>query len=215
MMQRQSWPNPSKIVSEITMAYSNWYKFLTKRGFKPQLHKLKNETQPLKISSETSKPQYSPPHLTCTNKVQLNKQSKHEKTFHCKLCKHPKFFSLTANFCCLTNQCNYMLKMLWPNLQNPILSAFEALWFTYSFNATPMAPPGTKFMSILNTSKAPLWDTMQPKDGISFPNLTKCYKVLVADTGAIKTSNTITFNHHHIPTPNIQHQPNTQGHRDL
>ena len=57
----------------------------------------------------------------------------------------PQVFPI-ANWCRLTEHCDYTLNMMHPCCQSPALLAFEAMEGSYSFDATPMAPPGTKVL---------------------------------------------------------------------
>jgi hypothetical protein len=57
----------------------------------------------------------------------------------------PKSFPI-ANWCFLTNQCNYTINMLQPCRQNPLLSAFKAMEGSFLFDATPIVPPGTEVL---------------------------------------------------------------------
>mmetsp|Transcript_30567 Transcript_30567/g.62466 ORF Transcript_30567/g.62466 Transcript_30567/m.62466 type:complete len:109 (-) Transcript_30567:1347-1673(-) len=47
------------------------------------------------------------------------------------------------HWCKLIPQATMTLNMLRPCRQNPALSAWEALFGAFSFDATPLAPPGT------------------------------------------------------------------------
>ena len=55
-------------------------------------------------------------------------------------------------------QCNITLNTLCPCCQNPKLSAQEALHGAFSFDATPMVPPGTKCCVHANPQSWALWD---------------------------------------------------------
>ena len=93
--------------------------------------------------------------------------------------------------------------MLQPNRQNPKLSAFEALWGTYSFDATPMTPPGTKCHGHNKAKKHASWEYHTTNAYYPNPKLDhyQCYELLVQVTGAICTSDTIIFNHQNISLP--------------
>ncbi len=62
-----------------------------------------------------------------------------------------------ANWCHLTNQCNHTVNMPCPCCQNPALSAFESMEGSFSFDATPMAPPGTKVLVHLKPAQRKSW----------------------------------------------------------
>jgi hypothetical protein len=96
------------------------------------------------IQSQQTSLQYTSPDIHCTNSA---KQAifTWKNHFTAGIANLPKSFPIT-NWCCLTNQCNYMINMLCPCCQNPLLSAFEAMEGSYLFDAKPMAPPGTKVL---------------------------------------------------------------------
>ncbi len=130
---------------ELLCAYDKIYKWLTLRGFKPLLHKLDNKTSKdveTFVATEYTCIQYTPPDIHRTNpaKQALCTWKNHFLTGMAGL---PKSFPV-ANWCRLTTQCNATLNMLHLCRQNPLLLAYEALEGSFSFNATPMAPLGTK-----------------------------------------------------------------------
>jgi hypothetical protein len=130
---------------KLLCAYQLAYEYLTCRGFKPLLQKMDNETSKDVedfIKSQQRTLQYTPPDIHCTNSSQrvIRTWKNH---FTAGIASLPKSFPI-ANWCCPANQCNYTVNMLRPCHQNPALSAFEAMEGSFSFDATPMAPPGTE-----------------------------------------------------------------------
>ena len=101
--------------------------------------------QPSKISSGINKAQYSTPHLTCKDKIQLSKQSKHKKSFISGIPPspiHPCTFSICFG---LTGK-----------TQTSLLSKLSG-------TLTPWFHQALGIMSSLNHPNVPHGDTMQPK----------------------------------------------------
>jgi hypothetical protein len=95
---------------------------------------------------------YTPPDIYCTNSAKraIRTWNNH---FPAGIASLFKSFPI-ANWCHLTNQCDYTINMLRPCCQNPALSAFEAMEGLFSFDATPMAPPGTDVLVHLKPSRS-------------------------------------------------------------
>jgi hypothetical protein len=95
--------------------------------------------------------------------------------------------------------------MLHPCCQNPLLSAHEALEGSFSFNATPMAPLGMEILVHMKPNQRSTWGYHASKAWYlsHSPNHYRCIRVLMADTGGERTTDTFRFNHHSIPVPKI------------
>jgi hypothetical protein len=108
-------PNKNRTKEELLQAYHITYKYLSSRGFKPQLHKMDNKTSKDVeefIESQGTALQYTPPDIHQTNsaKQAIRTWKNH---FTAGIVSLPKTFPI-ANWCRLTNQCNYMINMLRP-----------------------------------------------------------------------------------------------------
>jgi hypothetical protein len=151
-------PIKNRKKQELLRAYQITHKNLSSRGFKPHLHKMDNETsKDVKdfIQSQQTTLQYTPPDIHCTNSA---KQAicTWKNHFTAVIPSLPKSFPI-ANWCCLTNQCNYTINMLCPCCQNPLLSAFDfdAMEGPYLFDAASMAPsctPQTNLLQVMEFS---------------------------------------------------------------
>ena len=146
-------PIKNRTKEELLCAYQVTYNYLTARGFKPRLHKMDNETShdvKTFVASQNTNLQYTPPDMHRTNSAEraIRTWNYH---FSAGLASLPTSFPI-ANWCRLTNQCDYTINMLRPCWQNPLLSAFEAMEGSFSFDATPMAPPGTDVLIHLKPS---------------------------------------------------------------
>ncbi len=121
-------PIKNRTKQELLCAYQITYKYLSSCGFKPCLHKMDNKTskdvEDL-IQSQQTTLQYTPLDIHCTSSA---KQAIHtwKNHFTTGIASIPKSFPI-ANWCCLTNQCDYTINMLCPCCQNPLLYAFEAM----------------------------------------------------------------------------------------
>ncbi len=151
-------PIKNRTNEELLPAYQLGYKYLTNHGFKLLLHKMDNKTSKDVedfIQSQQTTLQYTPLDIHHTNSAKraIWMWKNHFTTGIASL---PKSFPI-ANCCRLTNQCNYTMNMLRPCRQNPTLSAFESTEGFFSFDATPMAPPGTKVLVHLKPAQRKSW----------------------------------------------------------
>ncbi len=181
-----SFPIKNCTKEELLHAFQLTYEYLTCCGFKPLLHKMDNETSKDVedfIKSQQTTLQYTPPDIHHTNsaKMVIRMWKNHPTAGIASL---PKSYPV-ANWCCLTNQCNYTVNMLQPCCQNPALSTFEAMEGSFSFDATPMAPPGTKVLVHLKPSRQKFWSFHAANGwyiGLSLKHY-PCICTIMADTG--------------------------------
>ena len=173
MMQMQSLPYPSKI---IVIQKSPW---LIPNGINlsPQKVSSHEDTSSTikypwqsKNSSETNNT-YNTPHLTSQNAAEEAIQT-WKTIFIAGIAGTPNSFPLAANFWYLTNLCNYMLNMLWPNWQNPNLSAFKAHAVHTHSMPCPWHHQIPCVMSALISLNASHGDATQSKHGTLALNLT-------------------------------------------
>ena len=126
-------------------AYEEIYTMLTARGLKPKLHWLDNEaSKALKnfISQADTEYQLTPPHIHQRNAAERAIR-KFKNNFISGLCSVDKNFPWHL-WCRLLDQAELTLNMLRTSRINPKLSAHEQINGTHDFNATPLAPPGTR-----------------------------------------------------------------------
>jgi hypothetical protein len=164
----ESIPIKNRTKQEVLRAYQITYKYLSSCRFKARLHKMDNETsKDVKdfIQSRQTSLQYTPLDIHHTNsaKQAICTRKNH---FTAGIAILPKSFPI-ANWCRLTNQCNYTINMLCPCCQNPLLSAFEAMEGSYLLEATTMDPPGTKVLVHLKQTHHRSWSFMPPTVGPS------------------------------------------------
>jgi hypothetical protein len=202
----RSIPIKSRSKEELLRPYHEVYEWLLVRGFKPLLHKMDNKTShKVKqfIQGQQTRLQYTPLDMYCTNLVEraIGTWKNH---FLASIAGLLKSFPI-ANWCRLTKQCDATLNMLYPCCQNTLLSAHETLEGSFSFDATPMAPLGTEVLVHMKPNRRSTWGYHASKAWYlsHSPNHYRCIRVLMANTGGERTTNTFRFNHHSIPVPKI------------
>jgi hypothetical protein len=89
--------------------------------------------------------------------------------------------------------------------QNKSLSAHTALYGEFHFEATPMAPPGTKVLIHEKSGKRGSWAFHAIMGWYVGPAMLhyRCYTVVTADTGRERTSDTLKFEHHVVIVPKV------------
>jgi hypothetical protein len=199
-------PTKNRTKQELLCAYQITYKYLSSRGFKPRLHKMDNKTsQDVKdfIQSQQTTLQYTPPDIHCTNSAE-QAICTWKNHFTAGIASLPTSFPIT-NWCCLANQCNYTINMLCPCCQNPLLSAFEAMEGSYLFDATPMAPPGTKVPVHLKPTYCKSWSFHASNGWYIGPSLkhSRCIRAIMEGTGGKRLTNTFCFKHQAMAIPII------------
>jgi hypothetical protein len=202
----RSIPIKSRSKEELLRAYTELYKWLTVRGFKPLLHKIDNETShevEKFIQGQQTRLQYTPPDMHRTNPAERAIRT-WKNHFIAGIAGLPKSFPI-ANWCRLTKQSDVTLNMLRPCRQNPLLSAHEALEGSFSFDATPMAPLGMEVLVHMKPNQRSTWGYHTSKAWYlsHSPNHYRCIRVLMADTGGKRITDTFRYNHHAIPVPKI------------
>jgi hypothetical protein len=199
-------PIKNRSKEELLRAYPETYDWLVQQGFKPQLHKLDNETShevDAFVSSQHTHLQYTPPDMHRTNPAERAIRT-WKNHFLVGIAGLLKLFPI-ANWCQLTTQCDATLNMLCPCCQNPRLLAHKALEGTFSFDATPMAPLGTEVLVHMKPHRRKTWGYHAAKARY----LTyaaqhyRCIRVIMADTGGKRITGTFRYCHHTIPIPTI------------
>jgi hypothetical protein len=135
------------------------------------------------IQSQQTSLQYTPPDIHCTNyaKQAICTWKNH---FTADIASLPKRFPI-ANWCRLTNQCNYTINMLCPCCQNPLFSAFDAMEGPYLFDATPMVPPSTEVLVHLKPTRRKSWSLHASNGWYIGPSLKhyRCIRAIMEGTG--------------------------------
>ena len=124
----KSYPIKSRHRSELLKAYEEVYAFLRIRGYRPQLHKLDNETSKdveTFIAEQKAVVQYTPADMHRTNLAERACRT-WKNHFTAIRAGTPPSFKM-ANWCKMLEQADITLNMMRPCTLNPNLSAFEAM----------------------------------------------------------------------------------------
>ena len=160
-------PLKSRHDNDTIKAYKEIYSMLKQWGLKPQLHWLDNEASKALenfITKEQTEYQLTPPHIHGRNAAE-RAICTFKKHFISGLCSVDKNFPLHL-WCCLLDQAELTLNMLRTSWINPNLSAHEQLHGIHDFNATHLAPPGTKCIAHEKSSNVAHGLHMDSMDGM-------------------------------------------------
>jgi hypothetical protein len=148
------------------------------------------------IASQHTDLQYTPQDMHRTNLAERAIRT-WKNHFTVGLASLPKSFPI-AHWCRLTNQCDYTINMLRPCRQNPLLSALEAMEFSFLFNATPMAPPGMEVLIRLKPTRHKSWSFHASNGWYIGPSLKHycCIQAIMEGTNGKCLSDTFQFKHH-------------------
>eukprot|EP00957_Ditylum_brightwellii_P037761 2855494-Ditylum_brightwellii.AAC.1 len=104
----------------------------------------------------------------------------------------PKDFPI-IHWCRLMPQANITLNLLRPCRQNTALSAYAAIHGSYAFEATPMAPPGTKAYIHIKLHKRVSWGFKAEDAWYVGPAMEhfRCYKVVMKQSTTQRISDTV------------------------
>ena len=179
---------------------------LTQRGLKPQLHWLDNEaSKALKnfITKEQTEYQLTPPHIHRRNAAERAIHT-FKNHFISGLCSVDKNFPLHL-WCHLLDQEELTLNMLRTSRINPNLSAHEQLHGIHDFNATPLAPPGTKCIAHEKSSQCGTW---APHGQLGWyvgaaPEHYRCYQIYIPKTQGTRICDTVEFFPTHCKMPSV------------
>ena len=179
---------------------------LTRRGLKLQLHWLDNEaSKALKnfIAQEQMQYQLTPPHIHRRNAAERAIHT-FKNHFISGLCSVDKNFPLHL-WCCLLDQAELTLDMLHMSRINPNLSAHEQLHGIHDFNATPLAPPGTKCIAHDKSSQCGTWAQHGQHGWFveAAPKHYRCYQIYIPKTQGTRICDTVEFFLTHCKMPNM------------
>ena len=133
-------------------AYEKIHKCLTKAGCCPKLQRLDNEASNILtdfMEEKDVKYQFVPPH-----DHRRNAAERAIRTAKCHLiagwCSTHKDFPMYL-WSHTIHHAKHTLNLLRGSRMNPKLSAWEQIEGRYDYNATPIAPPGTKYLAHTKT----------------------------------------------------------------
>jgi hypothetical protein len=134
---------------EILQAYTKLFEYLKQRGLKPQTHWLDNNEAPRALKSYDTQQQVTyqlvPPDMHRRNAAERAIRT-WKNHFTACLCSTDKEFPMHLWHHLINQATLTTLNLLRASRRNPKVSAYSILEGTFDFNATPMAPPGTKVL---------------------------------------------------------------------
>ena len=92
-------------------------------------------------------------------------------------------------------QAELTLNLLPGSRMNPKLSAWEQIEGRYNFNATPIAPPGTKCLVHVKNEQRKTWDphALEAWYPGHAPKSYRCFTTYIPSTGGTRITNTLTW----------------------
>ena len=151
-------PIKNRSQEEIMRATKKLHEYLTDRGFKPQVQILDNECpEALKKYFRENNVTYQlvPPHIHRNNSTE-----RAIVTFKDHLVAGLSSIDPSSPmhlWCRLIPQVTTTLNLLRPSTINPKISAEAILNGTLNYNATPLAPPGTKIIAYETPTTRKMW----------------------------------------------------------
>ena len=199
-------PLKSRNDNDTIQAYEDIYNMLKQRGQKPRLHWLDNEaSKALKtfIKKEQTEYQLTPPHIHRRNAAERAIRT-FKNHFISGLCSVDKNFPLHL-WCRLLDQAEHTLNMLRTSRLDPNLSAHEQLHGIHDFNATPLAPPGTKCIAHEKSSQRGTWAPHGQQGWYvgAAPEHYRCYKIYIPKTQSTRICDTVEFFPTHCQMPHV------------
>ena len=108
-------------------------------------------------------------------------------------------------WCHLLDQAELTLNMLRTSRINPNLSAHEQLHGIHDFNATPLAPPGTKCIAHEKSSQCGTWAPHGQHGWYvgAAPEHYRCYQIYIPKTQGTRVCDTVEFFPTHCQKPRV------------
>ena len=199
-------PLKTRTAAELTTAWSSIHNKLAVGGSAPLLYILDNEfSSELEEKMKECNVQFQlvPPHIHRRNAAERAIQ-----TF-----KH-HFLAILAscdiNFPIrewdrLLDQAEITLNLLRNSRMNPLLSSYAYLFGNFDFNATPIAPPGTKVQVQIKTGVRGSW-SYHSEDGWYVgrsKNHYRCVQCYIPSTHRTRHADTVQFFPTIVPFPNV------------
>lgn len=199
-------PLKNRTDSEMIRGYQALHDELVARGLKPQLQKLDNEaSKRLKqfIKDQDMDFQLVPAHMHRRNAAKRAIRT-FKNHFIAGLCSTDKLFPMNL-WDRLLPQALITLNLLRASRLNPRLSAYAQLHGSFDFNATPLAPPGTRVVVHEKPSVRASWAPHGQEGWYVGPAMEhyRCYIVHVSSTNAERIGDTVEFFPQHSTMPKL------------
>jgi hypothetical protein len=201
-----STPTKTRQANDLTKAWTKLHSRLQLNGYAPDLHVLDNE-----CSDELKKAfqkydvafQRVPPHVHRRNAAERAIQT-WKNHFCAGLATCDPKFPLTE-WDLLMPQADITLNLLRASRRQPKLSAYACINGVFDFNATPLAPPGTRVVVHVTPDQRA---NMAPHgvDGWYVGPSTehyRCYKCYIPSTAGVRDALTVDWFEHDIPFPKV------------
>ena len=123
------------------------------------------------------------------------------------LCSTDENFPLQC-WCRLLDQAELIINMLRPSRLNPRLSAYAQLEGSFNFNATPLAPPGTKVVVHETPAARKSWAPHGIEGWYVGPAMKhyRCFRCFIPKTGSERIAETVQFFPQQVRMPSTSSQ---------
>ena len=199
-------PIKKRTAGEITKGWEALHSKFSQAGVTPTKYVMDNETSKELIAALEKKQlsyQLAPPHMHRTNAAEKAIQTfKNHFITGLTLC-HSDFPMAEWDY--LIDQAEITLNLLRGSRTNPKLSAYAYLRGNFNYNATPMAPPGTKVVVHEKPNVRASWGLRGLEGWYIGPSLQhyRCVKCFMPNTKAVKDADTVLFIPETIPFPEV------------
>ena len=197
-------PLKNRTAGEITKAWKQTNETFSKAGIQPNTYVMDNETSKELLHALTKNNiqyQLAPPHIHRTNAAEKAIQTfKNHFTSGLSVC-NSKF--PIEEWDHLIPQAIITLNLLRSSRNNPSLSAYAYVHGNFDYNATPMAPPGTKVIVHDKPGNRGSWDLHGSDGWYIGPSMQhyRCVKCFMSSTKSIRNADTVAFFPETIPLP--------------
>ena len=202
-------PIKDRSAATITKAWTKLHSRLKLGGCKPELYIMDNEcSADLKkaLQKESCTFQLVPPHVHRRNAAERAISTFKDHFLSILSAVNPSFPITGWDY--LVPQAELTLNLLRNSRVNPKLSAWEFLFGVFNYNATPLAPPGTKVLAHSKPKQRQSWGFHGEDAWYIGPSLDhyRCVKCYIPRTGGVIDVDTVEWFPHHIPFPKFTKQ---------
>ena len=186
----------SRTTTDICAAWNIAFKNLKSHGEAPNVHILDNEcSNEMKTMFQNEKVKYQlvPPHIHRRNAAERAIRTYKNHLIAGLYTCDPQYPSREWDR--LLPQCNITINLLRSSRRNASLSAYAALFGNFDYNATPMAPPGTKVLVHEKPGNRKTWAGHGTEGWYIGPSLEhyRCYKCYMPTTHSERNADTVEF----------------------
>ena len=180
--------------------YHKLHSLLTNRGLKPSLHILENELKTF-MRKVKEKLQLVPPHIHGRNSAERAIWTFKENFIAGIAITHKDF--LLHLWCRFLLHDNLTQNLLWQSRMNPKLYNYAQLYGVFNYNATQLAPPGTKIIINKKLTVRGTWESHGAKVWYIGPSMDhyRYHCVYVTKIRGERESDYVEFYPHNTPLP--------------